>query len=238
VSGHDRFRALIERFNAAWRPVVIEAADGSGKDELAHAIARSVECKVMRLGDSGWIEAVNSDDPVVLVERERRASEPEIDRLLAEALDVRTSAQPCLITARRFGARVGRLVSRQRLERLTERDLWFDFDSLSLLVQLHGGTEDTTRLILELTEGWPRMIWDLQEFPFAWTEANSLDITTVLRNSLTSRMREATSTLAPEVNEVLTIFAWRFGLRLLQMSDMAPLLRRPRCGRRLRLGRS
>lgn len=203
-----RLDRLVDQFSSSWRPVIVAAVDGSGKRQLAAAVARSFDAQIVSIGADGWIEAIGSDEPAVLVERSLPAVDPDIDRDLADALELRTSDQPLLASARRFGPRVRALQSRQVIAAMTERDLWFSQDDVELLAKERDGTAETAGLIHELTNGWPQLIWDLQGFDFTWNEANGLRLATELRNLLKRQMAAMQQDLAPEHVDVLTTLAF------------------------------
>jgi len=203
-----RLDRLVKEFSKSWRPVIVAAVDGSGKRQLAAAVARAFDAQIVSLGAADWIEAIGSDDPLVIVERSVRAVDPAADRDLAEALELRTSDQPLLVSARRFGPRVQTLRSRQVVGALTERELWFSPDDLEILAAEHGGTPKTAQLIHELTNGWPQLIWDLQGFDFTWGEVNGLRLTSELRGLLNRQMETTLQQLAPEQADVLTTLAF------------------------------
>lgn len=203
-----RLDRLVDQFSSSWRPVIVAAVDGSGKRQLAAAVARSFDAQIVSIGADGWIEAIGSDEPAVLVERSMPAIDPDIDRDLADALELRTSDQPLLASARRFGTRVRALRSRQVIAAMTERDLWFSQDDVELLAKERDGTAETAGLIHELTNGWPQLIWDLQGFDFTWNEANGLRLATELRNLLKRQMAAMQQNLAPEHVDVLTTLAF------------------------------
>lgn len=150
---------LVEQIVTAWTPVLVEACQGSGKHSLAKDVARATGVdRMVRLSDPGWQAMLLDDAPVVIVEGDSSALEPEVDQALAGAVAARLSEQPCVIFARRFGQAVYSEGSRSQVLRLNEHQLWWGPDALAELFDCDQGTAD---LIHQTTDGWPTVVSDV-----------------------------------------------------------------------------
>lgn len=206
MSVEGRLESLVEQVLGAQRPVLVEAAEGSGKQELALACARAGGARVSRLGDSDLSEAIVSDEPVVLMESDHhRANDPVFDRVIADGLQLRSSDQPLLITAARLGPRAQRVVARRVVECLNERDLWFGIDALGALAADRGGANDAAALVHQFTDGWPRLVWDVARPGVSW--ANSERLTQELGDALDRHLGASLAELRPAASATLSVLA-------------------------------